>query len=453
MTALILPTAIALLAFVMATIVVRRYPLVGLGSVGLMIIILWEVPHPPAIVTVSGLAVYPADVITLVLFAVGVLQASQLRANLKVWIVPWWSFGLLIAVSTLLGVAAFGPGTAVNEARPFLHFFFAMTWVLATRPDRLRLRRISLILGWALVLIALYHGVRYGVGNAVSVLDSRGTGRILVSGQAMALLLCAGTVYLGSAGSREARRRSTFSSIVFLGVVVLAQHRSVWVATAFGTVAVLIWSARGRTRNQVAVLLLVGTWLALLGWSFGLESPDSGLFESASNAGTLNWRTSGWQSLVSQAFAQGPAVVIGGEPFGSGFLRQLNTGRWATTSPHNWYVTVFLRVGIIGLALLALMLISAVAKARAMRAEWTFLLVAVGAYGLFYMVDWYLAPWLGAAMIVSLGGLRQIDHLRWNQESRATDRTQSRATVGSGIEEADALGVHARIDPLRLGLQ
>lgn len=404
MTASVFLLVVALVATVALALVVasvRRHPAIGLGLFAPMLILLWEVPEPPAILTVSGLSIYPADLITVVLFMAGLLEARQLRTNLRGWIFPWTLFGLAIGVSTLRGVTTFGPGIAVNEARSLLYFFFAMTWIFASRLNQLNLRRFALVLGWALVAVAAYHAVRYGVGGALSSAGEQSrTGRVLVSGQAEALLLCAGTSLLGAFDLQKPQRRSPFSAAVFISVVVVAQHRSVWAAGAVGMAAILIWSGSRRARNSVSVLFVVGVWLALLGWLSGVLGSK---FESALNTGTFEWRTSSWLSLLSQAFDKGAVVVLSGEPFGGGYLRQLNTGRWTDVAAHNWYVTIFLRLGVIGLLAIGAMLTIALAKSRSAGAAWIFSLVAVVVFGFAYSVEWYLAPWLGVAMVASLG--------------------------------------------------
>lgn len=402
----------ALAFFALAVTTVRRYPPVGIGLIGLILVTIWELPDLPAIITFSGLSVYPADAVILLLLVVAVLEASQLKANMRGWLVPWVFFGVLVAVSLLRGVAAFGLGIAVNESRMVLYFFLAMTWALAVRPDRLKLHSASLVLGWALVLVAAYHGVVYGVHGAVSEVSVNGdlvqTGRVLVGPQAMALLLCAGAVFLSPSGSARFRRQfDAVSSVAFLGMVVLAQHRSVWAAGALGMLTVLIWSGRRQARNRVVMFLVAGAWLGLVSWVSGiLDNLGSGLFESASNMRTYAWRTSSWQYLIADTVAKGPEAVIVGEPFGNGYLRQIYTGTWATNTAHNWYVTTFVRFGILGLTTLTGMLIAALVNSRSKPALCTFVLVAVATYGWAYQYDWYLAPWLGAAMTVSLGDSR-----------------------------------------------
>lgn len=402
---------VALLGFALAVAWVRRSPQVGLALLGLILISLWERPHPPPIVQLSGLSFYPNDVITVMLLVVGLLELTQLRTNLGIWTVPWMLFGLAMAGSLLRGAATYGLGAAINAGRPLVYVFFAMTWALAVRPDRLRLHTVSVVFGWALVLVALYHGVRYGIGNASSFTPIgdgiQQTGRVLVGQQAAVLLLCAAVALLGRSDSGKAHSHfSTVSSLVFGGVVVLAQHRSVWTAGAVGMAAVLIWSGRGRARKQVFVLFTLLAWIAFVGWSLGILD-GSETVESASDLTTYDWRTSGWRIMIAQAIAGGPLTVVAGDPFGGGvFLRQLSAGGWTSVSAHNWYVEVVLQLGIFGLMTLVSMLIAALVKSRGGSPVWTFVLAAVAAYAWSYSVDFCLAPWLGVAMVRSLGGNR-----------------------------------------------
>ncbi|WP_239591477.1 O-antigen ligase family protein [Mycolicibacterium tusciae] len=436
----------------MVVALVKSHPSIGIVLVGLSVIPLWEASRPPPLVTLAGLSIFPADVITFSLLVVGVLEFAQLQANLRGWLVPWLLFGALIAFSLLRGVVAFGLGTAINEAREIVWFFFAMTWALSIHPSRLKLHTASLVLGWALVVVGLYHGVVYGIGDASSwvFLDdgTRKAGRLLVSQQALILVCCAGVVFLGSSRSGKSRPRFVASSLVFLGVVVLAQIRSVWIAASVGIVAVLIWSGQKRVRNRVFVMLVAGGSLVLIGWFSGmLKSIGSELIASASNTDTLDWRTSGWQTLISRAIANGPVAVAGGEPFGSGYVRRVEGGAWTVVAPHSWYVEIFLRLGIIGLTVLAATLIPAVAKSRASRSMWTFLLVVVGISGWADTVDWYVAPWLGAAMVASLGAGRAAQGVITSASSVNLDAARS------ARERIGASGSNSSPSPSEVGLR
>jgi hypothetical protein len=399
-------TAIAaLILFAMAVALVKSKPNMGIMLAGLTVLPLWESSRPSPFVTISGLNVFPSDVITITLFAAGVLGFAQLRENLQGWLVPWSLFGTLVVASLIRGALMFGMGAAANESRTILWFFLAMTWALAVDPDRLRLHTASLILGWGLVAVAVYHGFRYGVGGASSWVyladGTRKPARFLVADQALILLCSAGTVFLGPSGSEKVRKWSAASAFVFMGVVVLAQNRSAWVAAGAGIVAVLIWSGQKQLRNRVLVTVVVTSWAVISVLLSGIVNPGSAFTRSASDFGTYEWRTLSWQTLVSEAIEKGPVAIATGEPFGSGFLRKVGNGTWTTVGPHNWYVEIFLRLGIIGLILIVAMLIMAVAKSRATQPVWTFMPVAIAAFGWAYSVNWWVAPWLGAAMLAS----------------------------------------------------
>jgi hypothetical protein len=402
----------ALVGFALAVAWVRRSPPIGVALIGLILIPMWERPQfRSPIVTFAGSSLYIADVVALTLFVAGLLQVRQLRANLRGWFFPWALFGTMLAIALLRAVVASdGPASAINSGRWLLYFFWAMTWVFGVRPDRFRLHTISLVFGWALVLVAVYHGVRYGVGGSSSTLFIGDgivrTGRVLIAPQSMALLLCAATVYLYRSDAVRSRPRfDAFSSLVFVLTVVIAQHRSVWAAGAAGMFAALLWSARTRARKQLLLQLAASAGILLLVGSSGLLSTST-IAESASDTQTYDWRYSGWRVLISEAIARGPTSVIFGEPSAGTFFRRLGTGQETSVSAHNWYVDIFLYLGPIALLLVVAILVSALVTSREVSAAWTFVLAAVAAYGWAYSVEWFLAPWLGAAIVGSLGAGR-----------------------------------------------
>ena len=427
----------AFVLFALAVGLVRRYPPAGIGLAALVIVSIWEAPVATALLTFEGVNVTASDVITLILFVAGLLEFTQLRTNLQGWLIPWLFLGVLIAIALLRGAATHGLALATNEARGVLWVYFAITWALATRPDRFKLHTVSLVLGWMLVLVAFYHGVEHGIGSPTTVViradGSYGPNRILVAGQAAALLLCAGTVFLRTADSGKGRPRFAGSSLVFLSVVLLSQHRSVWIAGLVGMTAVLIFARGGRARggapSRAFALLAVGAWLAIAGWT--LRSAADEVVDSAVNTGTLDWRTSGWQTLVSDAIARGPVTIA---------IRRTVRQRVSPNrrprhdrgAASNWYVQIFLRLGIIGLLLFAGMLMAAVSKSRAKSSEWTFLLVAVGVYASAYVVDWFLAPWLAAAMVVSLRGGGVTDETLESTPSKGTSAGRVGASNAPG---------------------
>ena len=64
---------------------------------------------------------------------------------------------------------------------------------------------------------------------------------------------------------------------------------------------------------------------------------------------TFEWRTEGWSTLL-EGWSGSPLNWIIGEPFGSGFARDVSGDLVAsTTDPHNFYIMTLLRTGVIGM--------------------------------------------------------------------------------------------------------
>jgi hypothetical protein len=223
-------------------------------------------------------------------------------------------------------------------------------------------------------------------------------------------LLCAATVFLDRSNAARSRPRfDAFSSITFVVTVVIAQHRSVWAAGVAGMFAALLWSSRTSARKQLLLQLTASAGILLLVGYSGLLSTST-LAESASSTNTYQWRSDGWRVLISEAIARGPTSVIFGTPSAGTFSRRLSTGQDTSVSAHNWYLDIFLYLGPIALLLVVAMLVSALVTSREVSAAWTFVLAAVAAYGWAYSVEWILAPWLGAAVVGSLGAGRFAEH-------------------------------------------
>ncbi len=91
--------------------------------------------------------------------------------------------------------------------------------------------------------------------------------------------------------------------------------------------------------------------------------------------------------------------MLFGEPMGSGYGRFEGEGRWVEYAPHNWYVTLLLRVGVAGLAVFVVLIVGAFAGALGRRDMLAATIVAtVTVFGWAYSVPWYACIPLGWAM-------------------------------------------------------
>ncbi len=110
-----------------------------------------------------------------------------------------------------------------------------------------------------------------------------------------------------------------------------------------------------------------------------------------SDLNTYDARTEGWINLIKGSVDQGIASVLFGEPFGGGFGRR-QSGTWVTFAPHNWYVSLYLRVGIVGISLFAACILVSAARQLRRRppAAALALVTTVLVFGWTYSWPWYI---------------------------------------------------------------
>jgi O-antigen ligase len=130
----------------------------------------------------------------------------------------------------------------------------------------------------------------------------------------------------------------------------LLQHRTVWVVTLLG----LLWLFRGQTRLLrrfvIAGAALTALGGILLATAFRDDFVMESLQDSATNPDTFIWRVGGWYQLIFLRNANLFHFLLG-DPFGTGFSRVIGGFR-VDVNPHNFYVGIYLRFGILGLLVL-----------------------------------------------------------------------------------------------------
>jgi hypothetical protein len=152
-----------------------------------------------------------------------------------------------------------------------------------------------------------------------------------------------------------------FLPVVLLPVVVGLQHRSVWVVLLACSIlmALLAKRLRGRLFLVLGGGILVGSLLVLFSFGTGIGGVGPSLEGSALEAfgtqrSTLLWRVEGWKALLGDNRMSSGLDYLLGLPLGSGYLRAV-FGSQVGVSPHNFYITIFLRTGLLGLCAFALM--------------------------------------------------------------------------------------------------
>jgi len=425
---------IALAAFVMLGLfvsVLSRWPVVGAVAVAVNVLIAWEVPYPAALVNVGGTSIYFLDILSAAFFALVLARASAFvsKFGFAAWL--WIGIGALLAASLIRGLAENDFGTTLNEFRSYVYPYLAMTWAMtltwSAQLGRDMVIRLGMWLGWGLTIVAGYHVARTGFGSTSTFVDA-GTGleqttRPLVSGQALMLLLCA-LICLWF-WRADKRRSMLVSGVIFLVVVVVSQQRTVW-GVGLAVIVVAFIAGRGRTRGTILIFGVVVAWAGAVVVLSNM-APDllKQLFDAALDSGTYDARIRSWTNLIQQSIDNGLGAVIFGSPMGGGFGRFEGPGRWVTFAPHNWYLTLYLRVGAVGLGLLLLFL--AAVSSRLFRSQSRIIslavLCAVVVYGWSYSWPWFVCLFLGWAIssgYAAVGG--RADGSEINHGHRTQDR-------------------------------
>lgn len=314
---------------------------------------------PPALEL--GLLIYPADMVFSLLLLAAVVRYAGGMARL----LP----GRRIALALLaLYLFALGRGFAANglklagvEGRGSFYFLSGILYFSSFRWEAAARRRVvALWLGASLLLtgVAVFRWLATVAGLAiVAQWEGVGASAIRVLNASQAAFLAAGffaSVFLNLSGQGPCWQQKAF---YLLGpVALLLQHRTVWVQLLLGVLWLGLQEPRFR-RKAIGVLGGMAVLTLLLTWGLFRQRSDvavESLQNYASDEGTFMWRVAGWQELLFNNPARNSFDDAVGQPFGTGFSRQIDLGIVDST-PHNYYVEAFLRLGWIGLGLLLLL--------------------------------------------------------------------------------------------------
>lgn len=306
-------------------------------------------------IVVTSFRVSALDVLCAILLVVGIYRSLALGVRSV-------SRGLALLLCALLlvhitrGVLDFGLQPAINTSRPWIYFTAPLVFA-ATAPNPWDRRAWNAIAstGIALGLISIPYFLIDGLHTSSQYVYRNGvltTARPIVAAGALMVLQAA---ILIPALHWRARERSIAIVGVMLVVVVLVQHRTVWVAGA--AVAALGFVSWSRRRMQDAQSLVFGAtglvFLALPVVAYAFLRTTAlvkSAAETTSSHSTLTWRTAGWNELIASHHSL--LDLATGGPAGASWARQI-LDRTAVQSPHDTYVETFLRFGLPGLVIVA----------------------------------------------------------------------------------------------------
>ncbi|MFI8288290.1 O-antigen ligase domain-containing protein [Streptomyces sp. ms191] len=319
---------------------------------------MWPAAHSTTVVHL-GVSLTPQDLLVCCALAATAVRLVRHPPRPHLVLLLLGFILLLTAFSFLTGAALFGPQAAGNDLRvPFLYVFGLALYGISSGFDERLVRRLCVV--WVAaacveMLRAAAWWARHGIGSAVGqvVIDGVPSESRALSAPEALVIAQAAVILLYT--TRLGARRHLLTAPLLLTVVLL-QHRTVWLVTAV-MLACWLCTGGGPARAGRRGLRL---WLAAAGLCTGLYAVTTGLLGrygtdlavSASDSGTLSWRTAGWYELLGTL--DGPGEWLTGRPFGSGFERLLD-GALVGVSPHNYYLHLLLRIGVPGvLAFVAL---------------------------------------------------------------------------------------------------
>ncbi|TGA92454.1 hypothetical protein [Streptomyces sp. MZ04] len=348
-----------LLALGTLTVLYVRAPVVGVAL--LLTAGLWPAARSETVVDL-GVSLTPQDLLVFCALAAACVNLVRRPPHAHRALLLLGVILLLTAGSFLVGATTFGPQAAGNDMRmPFLYVFgLALYGLTLPYTERLvhRLAAVWVAVACVEALRAVVWWAQYGIGSAVEqvMIDGLASESRALSAPE-ALLIAQAAVILLYATPLGTRRHLLTAPLLL--TVVLLQHRTVWLVAAAMLAGWLLTGtgvgnapARGRRGLRIG-LTAGGLCLGVSAVSAGLLGRfGTGLTLSASDSGTLAWRATGWYELLGTL--DGAAQWLTGRPFGSGFDR-LVEGLIVGVSPHNYFLHLLLRIGLLGLfAFLAL---------------------------------------------------------------------------------------------------
>lgn len=424
-TALALLTAAFVWMFIRST--ANRVAPIGLLLVGFCLeVYFFKQPYVQV-----GLQIYPNDVISLFMLMATLLGFAYrpVPINDSPFLL-WLAFGVAIITSFVIGLSEYGR-YAGTEVRPFFYMWVAGLYCCVTGFSDDELKRAARWCVWAcyaLMGIALYYwiAVETGFVNRQAVFEEPNTAVFRPVGAAASFFvaivgLTQTMAWLRGTGTRF----SGLHAALFIAFTVVMQHRSVWIAAAIGLLCVFVLERRHLPRRFALLLgfTLTVTLLTAVAFASGLlDGLARRLTESTlsmtDSEGTFAARVDGWVRLLENWMSGSTFELLFGFPFGQGYTRMYN-GVIIEFAPHNYYLDLVLRVGIVGTVLFLLPTLMAMVHSLTAKvtSEFDYLLTRGLGVGLLAALVYFIAYpshyVIGAATGVALAHLirqRQLRH-------------------------------------------
>lgn len=353
-----------------------------------------------------GIQLYPDDI----LFA---LLALALGIRLTLFSSPatipgaWWLIGAVQLGLLGWGFASYGSAAGVDY-RVHFYLWISVSYFCSARWTDAMVGRV--LNGWLACAVALSALAAFRwIGSAIDPvyaqqimgLDTTGV-RFRVIGASSALIIACGfliVLFRVLNGSVPLLQRLLLP--LFLFNVVALQHRSVWVSLIAGALC-MAW-IRSKGGSRTALLQVLGLLTLPVAVLFLVPSDSSTLVTSIRGAagaaastkeGTMVARVDSWQLLLSRWAGSGSIVTYAvGKPYGSGFNPRETEEGISDMVPHNHFVHILYRGGLLAcgatLLLFQQLWSAAVRQTRDGRRHWAQCLVGVlGAFFAYFIPYW-----------------------------------------------------------------
>jgi hypothetical protein len=339
-------------------VLLRRPELAAALVLGVTVVKAALLDRAPSLNLPGGVQVQIHDILFALLLTAGILRLlrAQRLANLERWLLL---LGIMLLVSLIRGVMAFGLQQSVSEFRLFTPFISTAVYFASFPPSGIRNDRIGKIWLVATIPMLILVCLRWvqnlvGVNLGVPAEEFGGDAAFRVINGPYAFFISTAvmlTVPFWQLRDERARKLTRVGALLLLFVVLL-NRRTVWVTLLAGVATVML---RGRRLSHRTVLMLIVAAIVTVGafLAFPRVGSETEPVTNPLTTSTLDWRIQGWSELV-ESWSKDPVDWMVGQPFGSGFARTIE-GSDVEAEPHNLYITTLLRTGVVGaLALIAL---------------------------------------------------------------------------------------------------
>jgi hypothetical protein len=404
--------------------------------------------------------VYIADAVFGIL-AVALLVRLLRKTTWSLTQLIWIAFGACIIFSWVRGIQLFGLNVATNGFREFFYFWTGTAYVASFRlsfnfmPVFYRYwTAVSLVL--CVIVISRFFFPIYAVDQVLAVEADNGFDH-LFGGEADWLSLrmltvsptfmLAQTALLGMILVLRGGKRGIYFWLlpIWLGMVVLMQHRTVWITFA-ATVLLILPTLRLRGSNLL--IAAGGVAIACLGALVAVGMSDikstmigqslTGAVNEVAeyHSSTFYFRVLLWENYFDE-FAAGSLVEhLFGKPFGTVVFSWIAAGTgvvFTDAFPHNFYIYCVFYAGILGVALLVLIYALLIPQLWRLKMvgrdfisgrDWSIMLIAQLIYSVTYGLHYEQGIILGIA--ISLAA-------RYRRTSAAT--RPARQSFGTGARQ------------------